>query len=86
MTKEKRFIIVKYAEDHFPDGYPVHISNSVFGTYSANKCGVEKEVYISKEEAEHDLTILQDYNPAVGYGIVELWQENMGIKRSSDET
>lgn len=65
-----KFIIVKYANQVEGDGAP--ISESVYGTYTANEVGVEQEIYSSIEEAQDDLAKLKEYNPTVGYGVVRL--------------
>lgn len=64
------YIIVKYAELWYPDG-KAHVQNSIFRTYSANEVGVEQSTYKTKEEAASDLAKLIEFNPMVGYGIVE---------------
>jgi hypothetical protein len=66
-----KYIIVKYADHTYPDG-KAPITASVFNTYSANSVGVTNELYHSKEEAEIDLRKLQEFNPTVFYGIVEV--------------
>lgn len=66
----KKFIIVKYAEINFPSG-KAPMFESVYGTYSAKECGVKKKHYSSRDEANSDLEKLRDFNPMVGYGIVE---------------
>lgn len=65
-----RYIIVKYAEQYFPDGYAPD-AYSVGGTYSAKECGIEAMYYSVRTEAEKDLKILREFNPTVGYGIVK---------------
>lgn len=66
----KKFIIVKYAETKYPKGQAPSFE-SVHGTFSANECGIEKKHYLSRDEALADLEKLREFNPAVGYGIVE---------------
>jgi len=65
-----KYIIVKYADDYYPGG-KANISDSVYGTHTANKVGIQKEVYNSKEEAMPDLRKLQEVNPSVGYKILQ---------------
>jgi len=64
------YIIVKYADDHYPAGR-AHISASVLDTYTAKQCKINTKVYETKEAAKPDLDKLTDFNPTVGYGIVE---------------
>jgi len=64
------YIIVKYAEDYFPDG-KAHVLNSVVNTHTAKQCDVDTVVYKTKVAAKPDLDRLIDFNPSVGYGIVE---------------
>ena len=64
------FIIVKYADQLDPEA-EWFIGNSICGSYSANAVGIEKVQYNTKEDAVHDLKLLQDFNPTVGYGIVK---------------
>lgn len=66
-----RWIIVKYAEDFYPAG-KAPISASVYGSYSARECGVTQETYTSPIEADFDLGKLKEFNPSVGYGLVEV--------------
>jgi len=67
----KRYIIVKYAKTNFSNG-KAPIWHSVFGTYSAVQCDIIKEVYYHFVDAQTDLDKLNNFNPSVGYGIVEL--------------
>ncbi len=68
------YIIVKYAKDYFPDG-KAHLCNSIVGTYTAKQCGVNTEIYETKEAAQADLGKLNTYNPIARYGIVESEKE-----------
>lgn len=65
-----KYIIVKYATYHYPEG-KAPLNHSIFGTYTAIQCDCNKPFYLSKEEAEKDLKILDKFNPTVDYGIVE---------------
>jgi len=65
-----KYIIVKYAKYHYPKG-KAPLNHSIYNTYSAIQCDCNKQFYLSKEEAEKDLKFLNEYNPTVGYGIVE---------------
>lgn len=67
----KKFIIVKYAKTNWKGGQ-APLSCSVYGTYSATECGIEKKYYSSQEEASSDLKKLREFNPVVDYGIVKL--------------
>jgi len=68
---EYMYIIVKYADQFFPEGYAPEIA-SVGGTFSARECGIDEMKYSDKNLAETHLAILQGFNPTVGYGIVKV--------------
>jgi hypothetical protein len=65
------WIIVKYATEYYPKG-KAPMEASVFGTYTARECGVTQKTYTSPIEADFDLRKLMEFNPSVGYGIVEV--------------
>lgn len=71
MAERKSYIIVKYAEEYWPDG-KAPLEASVAGSYSARACGIVQATYDTRKEAEPDLVKLKNFNPAVFYGIVEL--------------
>jgi hypothetical protein len=69
--KVKKYIIVKYAEELFPDG-KASIEMAVHPiSYTAQQCNVAECFFITEKEAEKALKRLQEANPTVGYGIVE---------------
>ena len=64
------YIIVKYA-DEFPDGWT---REDAYYGYSCSLAGIAQgKVYQKKDtEAELDLFRLNQVNPSVGYGFVEV--------------
>lgn len=66
----KLYIIVKYAEMYLGGKAPISVS--IADTYTVRELGIPRGPYTSKEEAESYLPKLNDYNPTVGYGVVEL--------------
>jgi len=66
----KRYIIVKYSKDYFPNGQ-APMECSVHTTYSAILCDVSAPYYNSVEEAQKDLKALREFNPRTFYNIVE---------------
>ena len=64
------YIIAKYAEDYYPNG-KAPAGASIKGTFTAKECGVETDVYASIEAAQADLERVVEFNPSVGYGILE---------------
>mgnify|MGYP001596466251 CR=1 FL=1 len=66
-----RFIIVKYADENFPSG-KASIGASRYGSATARECGIFKSFAASREEAAVDLSLMVQLNPSVGYGIVEV--------------
>ncbi len=70
-NKMTKYIIIKY-RSMLPVNATAHEDDSVFRTHTAVECDVEKKVYDSKEEAYPDLLKMQDYNPTVDYGLIEV--------------
>lgn len=71
MTK---WIIVKYADQFFPDG-KAPLDQSIFGTHTAIQQDINKPFFEDRAEAEEALKLAQEFNPGVGYGIVEGLEE-----------
>ena len=69
------WIITKYADTNFPSG-KAPIGWSVLGSYTARECGIVNETYASPIEAADDLAKLREFNPSVGYGLVEVDDDN----------
>jgi len=66
-----KYIIVKYAEDRFPNGR-AHISWAVHPeSPTAVRCGIIESYFTDKEVASIALEQMTDLNPTVGYGIVK---------------
>lgn len=71
-----RLIIVKYADDFFPNKEePLRGSLSVHESYTAKKVNGNKPFYESNEEAEAVLRELNVLNPTVYYGIRPMLEE-----------
>jgi hypothetical protein len=64
------YIIVKYAELNFPDG-KAPLSWSETRSYTARQCGIQRDSFPTKKEAEAALALMREFNPSVGYGICE---------------
>lgn len=65
------FIIVKYAEYLYPKG-KAPIKASIADTYTSRQSGIPRGPYTTREEAESYLPKLNEANPTVGYGVLEL--------------
>jgi len=67
----KKLIIVKYAEDIFPNG-KAPLSAAVHpDSYSAKHCGITEDYFLDEEPALAALEKLRQFNGTVNYGIVE---------------
>ena len=71
-NKAPKYIIVKYANELYPNGKAPKTMAVHPDTHSAEKCGITKKHFDSIEEAKVALHKLQEFNPAVSYGICKI--------------
>ncbi len=69
-----KFIIVKYAQDHYPSGKAPLFAAVHPDSFTARQCNVTVTYFVDRNSAEEALSKMKEFNPAVDYGIVELEQ------------
>ena len=79
----KMFIIAKYAHEYYPSG-KAGIDASIADTYTIRELGIPRGPYVTREEAEGYLPVLNEFNPAVGYGVLELDLEQPRTSAAND--
>ncbi len=68
----KKYIIVKYADDDYPGGFAPFDAAVHPDSYTAKQCGITDGFFTNKEVAKEALIKMEEVNPGVGYGVVEL--------------